>query len=262
MKITQFIESIKGLSPQTQSAYRQTLYQLDQTVKGDEPTADEIKSFLEGYGNTPSTLQRHKAAIYRYWDWRFEDKKWPFHKDQFRKVHRRLPDFEYLSEDVVIKIARAGTKDDYWFVWTLFSLGCRIAEFMGIRDEDIREQGVMVLSKGGEYRLKVATPEFIAQLRKYIGRKKGRIFPNNYSYYYGRLKKLGAKVGYPNIHPHLLRHAKATDLLDKGLDGVYVQQFLGHASYSTTAIYQQVRPGKLHQELQKVEKANGNQNHQ
>jgi len=44
------------------------------------------------------------------------------------------------------------------------------------------------------------------------------------------------------ITPHLLRHSFSRWTLDAGIDIAYLQQQLGHASLSTTAIYLQARP--------------------
>ena len=44
------------------------------------------------------------------------------------------------------------------------------------------------------------------------------------------------------ITPHLLRHSFSRWTLDAGIDIVYLQQQLGHASLNTTAIYLQARP--------------------
>lgn len=250
--------TIEGLSPRTQKAYQQTLYQLSAVSEGDEPTPEEIKKFLDHYG--ASSLQRHKAAINDYWDWRYPKERWPFGKRQFRKVHLPVP--RYINPEVVVKVAEAGDKDDYWFVWTLFTLGCRISELMGILLEDITETGVRVLTKGGAYRLKLALPEFIRDFRKYAKQKvknnPGPVFSEKYSHYYERLNKLAKKAGVDHISPHMLRHSRAVDLLKKGMAPAFVQQFLGHANFNTTARYLEITGGELHQELTKAENGAGN----
>lgn len=50
------------------------------------------------------------------------------------------------------------------------------------------------------------------------------------------IKLIGAKVGL-DVHPHLLRHSFATNLVRRGGDLLLIQKALGHSSVSTTQIY-------------------------
>ena len=247
MQIKEFLKTIEGLAPNTQIAYEATLWQLHQAIKDDEPTPEEIKNFLSRYGT--SSIHRHKAAIKNYLE--FKGIAWPFTSRQFGVSRRRIP--KYVNPALVPSIASAGDEDDYMFVMSLFTLGCRISELMGITQEDIREAGVEVTTKGGYHRLKPVTRDFADKLKAYAASKGGKPFPEKYSYYYARLKELGKAAGVENIAPHMLRHARAVDLRRKGMSLDLLQQFLGHSSIATTAIYLEIEPGELGTELERVE---------
>jgi site-specific recombinase XerD len=253
VNIKGFLKSIEGLAENTRKAYEQSLWQLNSVIAGREPTNDEIYSFLTKYNST--SLHRHKAAIKAYLEFTHPGEAWPFSRRQFAGRRHRIP--RYVPVEVVYQLIDAAeNKEERMFVQTLFTLGCRIKELRGIQSEDISQAGVRVLTKGGMYRLKRITKDFYPVISKYAKGKKGLLFPHPYSYYNKTLRKLSAKVGHSNITPHMLRHARAVDLLKKGMPLPFVQQFLGHVNINTTAIYLEITGGELGDVLEKVE-ANG-----
>jgi len=248
MKIKEFLKSVKGLSKNSLIAYEQTLWQLYNQTKSDDPSDEEILAFLSRYKT--SSLHRHKAAIMAYFE--YFKRPWPFGRRQFATKKSGI--IRYVNPSIIPELIEAADdKDDAMFVKTLFTLGARISELRGIRRADIIDAGVHVLGKGGSMQLIPTTPDFNKELNNYAGKKRGLLFPKPYTYYYKQLKKMGKKVGMENISPHMLRHSRAIDLLDKKLPDVYVQQFLRHVNFNTTAAYQKITGGKLGDELNKVE---------
>ena len=57
--------------------------------------------------------------------------------------------------------------------------------------------------------------------------------PMTYSTVMAFFTRLAQKTGI-KIHPHMLRHTHATQLLREGMDMAYVQKRLGHAHIQTT----------------------------
>lgn len=62
--------------------------------------------------------------------------------------------------------------------------------------------------------------------------------------------KIHPNVLPKQIHPHMIRHAKATHLLNEGVDLYEIKMFLGHASVETTQIYATPDLGKVKADIE------------
>ena len=137
----------------------------------------------------------------------------------------------------------------------LFSTGLRISELCSLnRHLDIDRGEISVRGKGGKLRVVFLSASAKKALKNYLNKRTdteealfisltkskkpkiiGRIIPRTVQRivdFYAR------KAGIPeHVHPHMLRHLFATDLLVGGADLRSVQLLLGHANISTTQIY-------------------------
>jgi len=87
------------------------------------------------------------------------------------------------------------------------------------------------------------------------------LFPSNISHtnhltrqaFWKIVKKIALEIGIDEkyIHPHILRHQFATNMLAKGLDIRILQEVLGHSSISTTQVYTHLEDKNLKEKIAK-----------
>lgn len=150
----------------------------------------------------------------------------------------------------------------------LYATGMRVSELVSLpRDVLAGDARVLTIKgKGGRERLVPLNSKARAALEHYLqlGRESNDavaatvatkwLFPSKSTQghltrqrFAQDLKNLAAEAGLDpdRISPHVLRHAFASHLLDRGADLRSVQQLLGHADISTTEIYTHVLEERL-----------------
>lgn len=148
----------------------------------------------------------------------------------------------------------------------LYASGLRVSELVGLPRSALKGDQLMltVKGKGGRERIvplnakaREAIDTYLAAAEKTpeAGHEKW-LFPSwSETGHFTRqkfardLKALGALagIGEERLSPHVLRHAFATHLLDRGVDLRVLQTLLGHADISTTQIYTHVMEERLKQ---------------
>lgn len=143
----------------------------------------------------------------------------------------------------------------------LYATGMRVSELVGLPRSVLRGDArlLMIKGKGGRERLVPLNATARAALDAFIdvsgplGRSPW-LFPSRSALghvtrqgFAQDLKDLAVAAGIDpdRVSPHVLRHAFASHLLDRGADLRAVQQLLGHADISTTEIYTHVLQERL-----------------
>jgi integrase/recombinase XerC len=145
-----------------------------------------------------------------------------------------------------------------------YSSGLRLAELAGLnlRDVDFHDQLVLVTGKGNKQRVCPIGKAAIEALRHWLSIRDqakdlsdSALFVSEQGRRLGvraiqqRLSHWGKQHGISDrVHPHRLRHAFASHMLESSGDLRAVQELLGHADISTTQIYTHVN----FQQLSKV----------
>jgi site-specific recombinase XerD len=133
----------------------------------------------------------------------------------------------------------------------VYSAGLRSAEAVGLDlgDVDFEQELVHVRrGKGGKERVVPLGEEAAHWIGRYLRDARPRLTrrANDALFLSARGRRLNTSTLRRIVpHPHRLRHAFATHLLDGGADLRTIQELLGHSSLSTTQVYSHVDPRHL-----------------
>ena len=154
----------------------------------------------------------------------------------------------------------------YALIEMLYATGMRVSELVGLPRSVLAGDGrvLTIKGKGGRERLVPLNQAARAALERYLSvgfddgvapmlATKWLFASRGVEGHFTRqrlgqeLKELAleARLDPERVSPHVLRHAFASHLLDRGADLRSVQQLLGHADISTTQIYTHVLEERL-----------------
>lgn len=221
----------------------------------------DLLAWLASLPSTAASRNQARAALVAWLEHRGADV-----VDLPRLRHRRAVPNALSSAQARAVLDAARTHGPQWHAAVTLMLygGLRCSEVIGLTWDCIEDGWLRVVDgKGGKQRMVPLHPEAAAALGAWQ-----RSCPDPHLVmpsprYAGmavsdkavrdRVAAIGDDAGVPGLHPHQLRHTAATALVEAGADLRLVQEFLGHASLTTTAIYTRVRPVRMAEAVCRVD---------
>jgi site-specific recombinase XerD len=202
----------------------------------------------------PATIGRKLAAVRAFLRHALGPERVPDARLGPRRA-RRLPDAPAAAEVERMLEALEGEGPialrNRALVELVYSAGLRSAEAVGLDlgDVDFEQELVHVRrGKGGKERVVPLGEEAALWLARYLREARPALAKgaNDAFFLSARGRRLDTSTLRRIVpHPHRLRHAFATHLLDGGADLRTIQELLGHSSLSTTQVYSHVDPRHL-----------------
>jgi integrase/recombinase XerC len=274
--VAQFLRSLqeRNASPHTIKAYRTDLAQFADYV-GPQRWRDIDHVLIRGYlsslyerGLSKTSVARALAALRSLYKWLAQEgevEQNPAALVATPRLPKKLPRVPTIEEvntvlDAAMPECSAFTERDQAILELLYGCGIRNSELIGINVDDIRwsNELVLVRGKGRKERFvpfgdsaKAAVQAYLPARQHVLGESKrtterallinlrgSRLTTRSV----GRIvKQIAVARGLsPDVHPHTLRHAFGTHMLEEGADLRAIQEMLGHERLSTTQRYTQL----------------------
>jgi integrase/recombinase XerC len=274
--VAHFIRSLqeRNASPHTIKAYRVDLAQFAEYV-GPQRWSDIDHVLIRGYlsslyerGLSKTSVARALAALRSLYKWLAQEgevEQNPAALVATPRLPKKLPRVPTIEEvntvlDAAMPECSAFTERDQAILELLYGCGIRNSELIGINVDDIRwsNELILVRGKGRKERFvpfgdsaKAAVQAYLPARQRVLGETKhtterallinlrgSRLTTRSV----GRIVKQTAVARglSPDVHPHTLRHAFGTHMLEEGADLRAIQEMLGHERLSTTQRYTQL----------------------
>lgn len=274
--IASFLRSLqeRNASAHTVKAYRTDLAQFAEFV-GPQRWRDVDHVLIRSYlatlyerGLTKTSVARSLAALRSLYKWLAQEGEVdqnPAALVATPKLPKKLPRVPTIEEvntvlDSAMPECSAFRERDLVILELLYGCGIRNSELIGINLDDIRwsQELILVRGKGRKERYvpfgesaSAAVKGYLPVRQRILGETKRtperallinlrgtRLTTRSV----GRIvKQIAIARGLsPDVHPHTLRHAFGTHMLEEGADLRAIQEMLGHERLSTTQRYTQL----------------------
>ncbi len=281
-RFLQYLDAQKGSSPNTVDAYRVDLTQffdfLEMNFEIDDPLkvkSEHVASFvasLFNHGHKKTSIRRKLSAIRSFYQFLLKRGDVSLNPARYVgpvKTGRPLP--ELVPEvDINEMLDSWHPKTplehrDKAIIELLYGCGLRASELLSLDVSDVKGRDVILIrGKGKKERLVPLAGKAIEALEDYL-KVRAALKPVDDALFVNRFGKRLSRRGLYNVirnrferlsgiygvHPHTLRHAFATHLLNHGADLRSIQELLGHSALTTTQIYTHLTTSKLIQEYKK-----------
>jgi site-specific recombinase XerD len=252
-----------GLAEATQRAYRSDLADFERWLGERRLAVDAVdaRALAEWVGElgrgrerlAPATISRRLAAVRSFLRFTLGPERVPDAAVGGRRA-RRLPDAPKETEiDELLELVDGDAPlalRNRALLELLYSAGLRSAEAVGLdlADVDFEREALHIHGKGGKERVVPLGEEAAHHLARYLADARPKLARGAVDAFF--LSARGRRLDTSTVrkllrHPHRLRHAFATHLLEGGADLRTIQELLGHSSLSTTQIYSHVDAKRL-----------------
>lgn len=195
-----------------------------------------------------------------------------------------IKEISYLKTDgVKLFFAQVNNKTkiglrDYTMLAIMYSTGIRVSELIGLRVKDVslfEPPTLLVHGKGQKSRyvplinnVKEIVSEYIKS--NYLDEERYQsewLFKSHMNLqftrqgvnyivrkYADKARKINPKLIPTDFSPHKLRHTTAMELVDAGVDLIYIRDLLGHVSVKTTEVYAKAQSEKKRKAIEAASK--------
>ena len=292
-----YLKNERGYSKNTIIAYLNDLQEFKKFLLEnggftgwDQVHSRDIEIFLQSLANLSrarTTQSRKMSSLRSFYNFLIKRKlikQDPMQLISLRLGEKRLPQFFYEKQVKQVLNSLSNSSDDLSIrnlaLFELFyTTGMRLSEISNLTLDqiDFDLKLILVHGKGNKDRYVLFSDSTDKALRAYLDQARSNLLKNNIDQNYVFLNDQGRKLSSRGIeyvmqkvfnkagisgkvHPHMLRHTFATQMLDNGADLRSVQELLGHESLSTTQIYTHVTMKHLQSDYEKFFPRNNKEN--